>query len=294
MREDDFDSFQSMLDAASGLISRGKYTPSAEGAAIFFEALRAYDLGQVSAAFTAHIKDSVRGRFAPTPADLIAQIDAATSDGRPGAEEAWAMVPKDEAQSVVWTNEMDEAHRICQPMLSRGDSIGARMAFKEAYERIVGQAKRQGQRPVWRPSLGSDLNGRKEVLARAVEQGLLTAESAFDACPALPLPATARLALPAPQPGRRKSFKQTLNELAEAKRAEAEHSDPLAWARKLRDDEKAGAELTQGQKDAWRSALDTPAAFAGLTGGISIIPDHLLPPGMRRGIGADLRPMEEA
>jgi len=282
MRDEDFDSFQSMLDSVCGLISRGKYTPNAEGAALFFNALKGYELATVSAAFSAHVKDPARGKFAPTPADLIAQIDAVTSDGRPGAEEAWAMVPMDEAQTVVWTNEMAEAHGVCQPLLSAGDKIGARMAFKEAYERIVAQAKRTGQRPKWSASLGHDLALRKQALTRAVEQGKLTAEDAFDACPALPMPASARLSLPSPQPGRRQSIRERLSELAKAKHADTERTDPLAWARDLRDKEKAGGNLTQGQKDAWRNALDAPAAFAGVTGGFTPIPDHVLPPGMRK------------
>lgn len=282
MRDEDFDSFQSMLDAASGLISRGKYTPSAEATAIFFEALRNHELSTVSAAFSAHIKDPQRGKFAPTPADLIAQIDAAADKGRPGPEEAWAMLPTDETQTVVWTDEMSEAHRVCTPLLNAGDRIGARMAFKEAYERIVGQAKRLGQRAHWSPSLGSDLALRKQALTRAVEQGLLTAEAAFDACPALPMPDSSRLALPAPNPTKRKSARETLRQLAEAKRADTEPADPLAWARKLRDDEKAGVHITQSQKDAWRTALDSPTAYAGIAGGISLIPDHVLPPAMRK------------
>lgn len=279
MRDEDFDSFQSMLDAASGLISRGRYAPNAEATAIFFEAMRGYELSAVSAAFTAHIKDPTRGKFAPTPADLIAQLDAMHSDGRPGAEEAWAMVPTSEDQTVVWTNEMAEAYGICAPLLNAGDRIGARMAFREAYERIVGQAKRLGHRPRWEPSLGSNVEMRKQALKLAVQQGKLTSEAAFDACPALPLPDSHRVALPAPQSNRRQSLRQTLTELVKTK--QTDQPDPLDWARRLRDREKAGESLSQIVKDAWRAALDTHAACQGVTGPGKLIPDHVLPPGMR-------------
>ncbi|HEU6456451.1 MAG TPA: hypothetical protein VN201_13410 [Roseateles sp.] len=281
MVDDDFDSFQSMLDSVCGLISRGKYTPDAEGAALAFNALRPYPLADVSAAFSAHVRDPQRGKFAPTPADLIAQIEAARSDGRPGADEAWAMTPITEAQTVVWTNEIAEAFGIASTLLQSGDRVGARFAFKEAYERIVDQAKRSGRRPVWQVSLGHDLQQRKQALLVAVDKGLLTAEQAHDACPALPVPDSRRLLLPDPQPGRRQTFRQRLNEAVENMRAGA--TDPLEWARQLEQREKAGEKLHQSQRDAWRRALwGTELPEHVLFSSRGPIPDHLLPPAMRK------------
>lgn len=281
MVDDDFDSFTSMLDSVSGMISRGRYTPSADHAAVFFAALRPYSLADVSAGFTAHVRDPERGKFAPTPADVIAQIDAARSDGRPGAEEAWAMVPLSEAQTVVWTNEMAEAFGIASPLLQAGDKIAARMAFREAYERIVDQAKRAGRRPVWVPSLGHDLQQRKQALTAAVQKGLLTAEAAHDACPALPLPDSQRVLLPAPQPERRQSFRERLNELVEPMRTES--ADPLAWARRLEEREKAGEKLSLTQRDLWRQALyGSAVSEAVLFGSGTPVPDHCFPPAMRK------------
>lgn len=282
MLESDLESFENMLDSVSGLISRGRYTPNAEATALFFNAMRGYDLAIVSAAFTAHVRDPVRGKFAPTPADLIAQIDAGVPDGRPGADEAWAMMPMGEEQTVVWTSEMAEAFGICAPLVKAGDKVGARMAFREAYERIVALAKREGKLPKWEVSLGSDVQLRKQALTKAVEQGRLTAEAAYDACPALPMPQSKRLSLPAPNKAGRAAYREMVTQVAQRLTTDGDQIDRLAWARELRDQEKAGKPLTQGQKDAWRNALDTPAAHQGLAGSFTPIPDHLLPPGMRK------------
>lgn len=107
----------------------------------------------------------VRGSL--TIADVIARID----DGRPGPEEAWAMLPHDEATTVVWTTEMAEAWGIAR---EAGDQIASRMAFKEAYARIVSKARSERQPAHWQASLGHNVEGREPVLLRAVELGRLT------------------------------------------------------------------------------------------------------------------------
>lgn len=102
-----------------------------------------------------------------TIADVISRID----DGRPGAEEAWAMIPRDEATSVVWTEEMAQAYGKASPLLDEGDKIGARMAFKEAYAKLVAEARDRKKPPKWTPSLGDDVNGRQLALIDAVRAG---------------------------------------------------------------------------------------------------------------------------
>jgi hypothetical protein len=280
MVDEDFDSFQAMLDAVCSRISRGKYTPDAQGAALDFLALKPYSLGQVQAALAAHVSDPERGRFAPTAADVIAQIEAARTDGRPGADEAWAMAPMAETDTVVWTTEMAEAFGIASPLLQAGDKAGARFAFREAYERLVATAKRQGKRAQWVPSLGSDLAKRKQVLTAAVQQGKLSGDAAFEACPALPMPKTDQLLLPGAI-SQRQEIRARLSALAEAKRNE--EPDPLAWAKRLKAREDAGEELHVSQRNAWRRALwgsEIPEHI--LFAGHTPIPDHVLPPAMRR------------
>lgn len=177
MFESDFDPFVGLLDAVYSL--HGKTLPTT-AKPLFFRALGAYSLNTVRAAIDAHVKDSQRGQFPPKPADLIAQIEgAAGNDERPGPEEAWAIAVQafDEASTIMLNDEIAEALGIARPIFDLGDEVGARMAFREAYTRIVAQARSTGVPVKWWPSLGSDRDGRKEVLERAVVRGLLTADS---------------------------------------------------------------------------------------------------------------------
>ncbi|ALQ51887.1 hypothetical protein [Nitrosomonas ureae] len=107
-------------------------------------------------------------------ADVISRID----DGRPGPEEAWAMIPKNESGSVVWTQEMAEAYGVCCQLINDGDTVQARMAFLEAYRDRCAKARDQGVAVTWIPSLGHDPHGREQVLVEAVEKGRLTASHA--------------------------------------------------------------------------------------------------------------------
>lgn len=186
MRKADFDEFCELLDAVCGLLSRGSYTPSAANSALWFRALQEHSLDVVRAAFDAHVKDPQRGRFVPTPADVIAQIAGfADADGRPGPEEAWAMsvLARDESETVVWTAEMAAAWGISLSVLDLGDDVGARMAFKEAYARLVDEARRCRTPVSWSASLGHDASRRSLAVGSAVALGRLPA-SDLDALPA--------------------------------------------------------------------------------------------------------------
>jgi hypothetical protein len=178
---------------------------------------------------------------------------------------------------------MAEAYGACSQLLASGDRIGARMAFKEVYERVVDKAKREGKRPVWQASLGSDVDKRKRALTAAIEAGRMTEEGAYDACPALPVPEAQRKLLPPPVAANHKTFRETLNALVEAKRTSTEPVDPLGWARRLRDREHAGEDLSMAQRQDWRNALDAPVAHT-VEGAFTPIPDDVLPPGMRKGV----------
>jgi hypothetical protein len=107
-------------------------------------------------------------------------------DGRPGPDEAWAiaMEAQDEAVTVVWCDEIREAFAVARPVLSDGDKTGARMAFKNAYERLVRDAKVQNKPARWSPSLGWDADHRRAVLTQAVETGKLSAQSVAGLLPA--------------------------------------------------------------------------------------------------------------
>lgn len=111
--------------------------------------------------------------------DVIDRID----DGRPGHEEAWAMIPKNESASVVWTREMAESFGIALGLIDDGDHVAARMAFIETYKSKCTDARNNGVPVSWEPSLGHDRNGRESVLMDAVEKGRLTHSNALSLLP---------------------------------------------------------------------------------------------------------------
>ena len=135
-----------------------------------------------------------RGRL--TAEAVISRID----DGRPGPEEAWAMIPRDESGSVVWSDEMAAAYGVASPLLAQGEPIAARMAFLEHYRAAVAKARLDGVPARWRPSLGRDPIAREQALREAADKGRIARDNplllqyAGQAAqpPALPAPDRAR------------------------------------------------------------------------------------------------------
>jgi len=84
----------------------------------------------------------------------ISEILSRIRDGRPDADEAWAMMPQDELASVVWTDEMAKAWGIVMPLLEAGDT---------------------GKRPGGRADLGGKVGERREIVA---DEGRLRGETA--------------------------------------------------------------------------------------------------------------------
>lgn len=198
MRDSDFHQFAELLDGCYALLGREKAL-NGPAKALFFRALGVHGIEAVRAGFDAHVKDPQRGRFAPTPADVIAQIEGLVADdGRPGAEEAWAMCSNadDESETVVWSDEMSQAYSVAGPLMQAGDHIGARMAFKEAYSRLVDVARRERKPVAWSVSLGHDVNKRHAALVTAETRGLLpNGEALRLAPPAADMHTTATLLL---------------------------------------------------------------------------------------------------
>jgi hypothetical protein len=117
-------------------------------------------------------------RTFPTVADVIDRMPGQ----HPPADEAWAMLPKNEQTSVVWTDEMAQAFDTARALLDQ-DPVGARMAFKAAYDRAVGESKIMGKVPRWYPSFGIDPSGRAAAVQRAVTRGRLSHEQAVALLP---------------------------------------------------------------------------------------------------------------
>ena len=157
-------------------------TTLSRGALLAMESdLSGYSPADVLAALT-RCRRELKGRL--TVADVIERIEGA--DGRPSANEAWGIVlaGRDEAASVVSNDEIGEACGIAQPILDEGDEVGARMAFRDAYDRITRAARDAGRRPKWFPSLGTDPRGRTEAIDLAVRQRRITQQHAAGLLPA--------------------------------------------------------------------------------------------------------------
>lgn len=106
-----------------------------------------------------------------TLADILDRIPSQ----HPGVEQAWALVSKvmnNEEISICWTEEMREAYGVAAPLAN--DAVAARMAFKEAYQRLVGEARAQRRLPAWSVSLGFNKALREECLREAEKKNLLT------------------------------------------------------------------------------------------------------------------------
>lgn len=116
-----------------------------------------------------------------TPKVLLDQLDAI--NGRLGADEAFALVlkAKDETQTVVWTDEVAQAWAAVYSMVQSKDQVGARMAFKQAYERIAQDARAQLKRPVPAYTLGSDRKLRIVAIEQAHKHGRLSMAMALEA-----------------------------------------------------------------------------------------------------------------
>ena len=187
VRQEDFKKFKDGLHGVYSFYGKDLLPFALD---VWWGALKRFELPEVIEAFNQHLVSQASGQFLPKPADILKQLGAEDRDGaRLGSSEAWAIAISayDEAATVMLNDEIVEAMDIARPVLDAGDEIGARAAFREAYDRIV-LRNRSACRPVkWWPSLGHDVTRREEVIRSAVDRGLLTQEQAN---PYLPAPVT--------------------------------------------------------------------------------------------------------
>lgn len=195
----------------------------------YIDSLPDLSIEQVELALRQHARTSPHF---PKPADILGAL-AAVGDGRPGAEEAWAIAIgfADESATITWTDEMASAWNTARGLYAIGDKVGARMAFKEAYLRHVEDARRWGTPVRWCASLGFDAAGRRDPLVEAKAAGRLTDLSttvqiagSSRSTPALPLLELAK------QPGVPEHAREALGRLQErfAAKADAPSHDQLA------------------------------------------------------------------
>lgn len=176
MTNDDIEPFAADLMSMLAVLSHGKAAPDGKLISQWFRVLKPYPLDAVLAGMQAHLRAPDTARTLPIPADIIKQINGAVAnDGRPGADEAWAIAVQsvDEGATVVWTAEIAEAWGAVRSVMALGDEVGARVAFRDAYNRIV-HAARCARRPMeWSAALGTDKARQVDGIRRAVELGRL-------------------------------------------------------------------------------------------------------------------------
>jgi hypothetical protein len=177
MEKTDVKAFVEMLEAALGYYGQ---TASREAIGIWTNGLREFTLAELRYAFSAHVKDTDRGRFAPKVADIIAHIPT----GHPDPQEAWSLVAgalADERSTVVMTEQMRTAFFAAVDIA--GDRIAARMTFLEVYKREIARARTEGSRPRWTVSLGFDKEGQEAPITEAVRLGRISESYAVSLLP---------------------------------------------------------------------------------------------------------------
>lgn len=180
MNADEKRAFAELLTAALELYNK---TPAKATLTLWWQTLERFEYQAVATAFSAYIADQNAGRFPPTPAGILAHLNAA--DGRPDSDEAWSIALEsfDEARTICVTPEILEARSIAAPIMDAGDKIGARMAFRAAYDRAVKRARGNGDQARWSLSLGHDSAQREPAIRRAVDLGRLGVEQASKLLP---------------------------------------------------------------------------------------------------------------
>lgn len=138
-------------------------TLSAAAAELMAKDLAEYTVEVIAAALQG-CRRELAGKL--TLAAVLQRIHA--EDGRPGRDEAWsiALQAGDERDTVVLTGEILAALQVARPLLDARDKVGARMAFLNAYDRLVAEARRDAKPAKWEVSIGFD----PQLRARAIEQ----------------------------------------------------------------------------------------------------------------------------
>lgn len=147
-------------------------TLTPEMTAVYWSVFNRYPIEDIEQAARKHVETA---KFFPSPAELLEYMPSARTNQHIGGDEAWSIVIDsfDEQSTVVMTQQIAEARGIALPIYQSGDEIGARVAFRDAYNRII---KTAGD-PVWFVSAGHDAARRVDAIAKAVSMGRLAPSS---------------------------------------------------------------------------------------------------------------------
>lgn len=178
MKPADFNNFCEAWALAHETMAAGKVL-SQNAMSSIFDDFDGFSFAMVDAALKHHRKTS---KFAPTAFDIISLLSS--TDKRLTPDEAWAMMPQSENETVVWTEEMAGAYAVAYDLIVESDKIAARMAFKGAYERLCNEASLM-QKPVsWKVCIGYDKTLIEPALQKAVIAGRITQQIANKLIPA--------------------------------------------------------------------------------------------------------------
>lgn len=175
MNDDEKEKFSKMWRATMETYGRDA---TSDALWLAWSILKPYPMAKVRAALTNVLQAS---RFAPTPADIVGAIQAL--DGRPGPDEAFAMLPRDECQSAWLTDEMAQAWGVAAKVFQTGDQVAARKSFIEVYTRLVNEARQQGREARWTFSAGTSMADRALALQDGLRRNLVSLERAQKLCP---------------------------------------------------------------------------------------------------------------
>lgn len=140
MITNDKEAFYDILNSAIQIKGRTLTNGSFE---LWFELLSDYHLNDVVAAIKTAMKDA---RFDLVPANVIALLPCPL--GHVTREIAWSLCPKTPFDGNYVTDEIMQARGTCENAIEGGDKM-ARMAFLEAYDQILTNAKVQGVKASW-------------------------------------------------------------------------------------------------------------------------------------------------
>ena len=170
MNETDKPRFAQIIAATAAVFNKSTTKLLAD---IYWRILEEYDINDVEKAFINHIKT---GKFFPAPTELIFLIESANNTQHIPADEAWGTVlglMANDRCSAVMTGEMCEAWQTAQVIYDQGDIVGARVAFRAAYDRAVNYSKLNRRKTVWGFYPGTDKDNQRQVIEMAVAQGKL-------------------------------------------------------------------------------------------------------------------------
>lgn len=105
-------------------------------------------------------------------------------DGRPGVEEAWGLIKLNESETFPLTDEMAIAFGLALSNYSEtGDSVSARMVFKEKYTALIDEARLEARTVNWFMSVGTDRSGVEAPVREALALGRINQEKADEYLP---------------------------------------------------------------------------------------------------------------